>query len=97
MGTNDLESGGTRYKVDRVIPHPRYRRNLPSTSASYDIGVIKVQGPIIFNRNVKPIELYTKEVPSLTLLRLGKFQTLIFEIQDLAGRHCAVIARGTSQ
>lgn len=57
VGTNDLYSGGKRYKVKQVIPHERY--NEPSFAN--DIGVVRIDGKIEFNEKVQPIK-YSKRV-----------------------------------
>lgn len=53
VGTNDLKSGGTQYKVDSFIPHEKY--DMPQFAN--DIALIRVQDEIQFNDKVQPIEL----------------------------------------
>lgn len=58
VGTNDLTTGGTYYKVERYATHERY------FLIFNDIAVIRVQGKIEFTNRVQPIELLSDhEVP----------------------------------
>lgn len=52
VGTNDLQSGGTRYKPERFIVHESYNR--PNTYQN-DIALIKME-KMQFNENVQPIK-----------------------------------------
>lgn len=70
VGTNDLTSGGTYYKVERFITHEKFRKYLLAN----DIAVIRVQGKIEFNNRVQPIEPSPEEMAngaSLTLTGWG--------------------------
>lgn len=58
VGTNDLNSGGQRYKVQKVIQHERY--NQPSFAN--DIGLVRIDGRIKFNEKVQPIKYSNKFV-----------------------------------
>jgi len=66
VGSNDLRSGGTYYKVEKYITHEKY--NQPSFAN--DIAVIRVQGSITFNDKVQPIEYSSEEVPDGAVLQL---------------------------
>lgn len=68
MGTNDLESGGHFYGVERYIQHEKYAH--PPSEFSNDIAVIRVQGSIEFNDKVQPIELSPEQVAAGTVARL---------------------------
>lgn len=58
VGTNDLKSGGTRYKVEKTFAHEKYNR----PQFANDVAVIRVQGTIEFNDRVQPIELGNEEI-----------------------------------
>ena len=67
VGTNDLESNGTRYTPRKFIIHEEYNRPL----FSHDIGLILVD-KIEFNDRVQPIKYSSKFVESsATLLATG--------------------------
>lgn len=70
-GTNDLESGGTYYRVEKLIKHPKY--NNDAIINPNDIGLIKIDGKIAFNDNVQPIDLAVQNVPVGTPLLACKF------------------------
>lgn len=57
-GTNDLYSGGQRYKVKKLIQHERYNR----PSFANDIGVVRIDGKIEFNEKIQPIKFSKKFV-----------------------------------
>lgn len=59
VGTNDLESGGTRYKPRRFIENKKYGG---SEKPSYDIGLIHIGGTIEFDEKVQPINYTTNFV-----------------------------------
>lgn len=61
MGTNDQWSGGKLYNIKEFIGHDKF--NVSAPSKGYDVGLIKVEGPIEFNSKVQPIELSKKSVP----------------------------------
>lgn len=66
VGTNDLESGGARYSVEKLITHESY--NTPYYA--YDIAVIKVKNSIEFNDRVQPIELSEAEIQDKSVVQL---------------------------
>lgn len=59
VGTSKWNSGGTAYNVDKFIIHERYGDG----AFMFDIGIIRVQEPIIFTKYVKPIHYSAEEVP----------------------------------
>ena len=59
VGTSKWNSGGTSYRVLRFIRHEKYEEG----SYTYDIGLIRVKGPIQFTKYVKPIRYSATEVP----------------------------------
>lgn len=65
VGTNDLRSGGQRYKVKKLIQHEKYNR----PPFAYDIGLIRVDGRIEFNEKVQPIKYSNKFVEGGTHLQ----------------------------
>lgn len=64
VGTNDLKSGGTRYKVERFIGHEKYDK----PQFAFDIAIIRVKGEIEFNDKVQPIKYSDKFVEANTKL-----------------------------
>lgn len=58
VGTNNLQSGGKRYKPQKFIRHERHDQ----PAFANDIGLIHMQDPIQFNANVQPIKYSTKFV-----------------------------------
>lgn len=58
IGTNDLKSGGTYYKIKQYIAHERHNR----PRFAYDIAVIEVSKTIKFNEKVQPIEYSREEI-----------------------------------
>ncbi|XP_055303191.1 chymotrypsin-2-like [Sitodiplosis mosellana] len=62
VGSNEANTGGQVFNVEKAIPHPSYEKK------RNDIGLIRVQGNITFNDKVKTIQLETNEVPSGTEL-----------------------------
>lgn len=58
VGTNKWKSGGTHYKAEKLIPHENY--DIPKKS--FDIGLIRVQTPIVFTEKVQPIKISEKMV-----------------------------------
>lgn len=65
VGTNDLTSGGQRYKIKEMIRHEQY--NQPSFAN--DIGLIRIDGRIEFNEKVQPIKYSDKFVEGGTHLQ----------------------------
>lgn len=59
VGTNDLKSGGTYYKIKQYIAHENHDR----PRFAYDIAVIEVSKTIEFNKKVQPIEYSREEIP----------------------------------
>ena len=59
VGSIDVRSGGTFYKVEKYKIHDDYN-NPPY---SHDIGLIRVQGSISFNDKVQPINYSPDRVP----------------------------------
>lgn len=66
VGTNDLESGGVKYKIAQAIKHEKYGTN----GFSYDIGVLEVRKEIEFNEKVQPIKYSAEEVPAGAIAQL---------------------------
>lgn len=64
VGTNSLNSGGTRYNLKKILVHEQYNK----PALAYDISLIRVQGDIQFNAKVKSIELAKTQVPAGTEL-----------------------------
>lgn len=58
VGTNDLQNGGKRYNVRQFITHEHYN----NPKFAYDVGVIRVDGPIEFNQKVQPIKYSNRYV-----------------------------------
>ncbi|KAK4878655.1 hypothetical protein RN001_011161 [Aquatica leii] len=70
VGTNSLNSGGSRYTVSEIISHPNYNED----SNVNDIALIKISGKIVFGPNVKPVRLsldYPPTGSNLTLTGWG--------------------------
>lgn len=65
VGTNDLGSGGTRYKSQKFIVNERY--NQPSFAN--DIGLLRVNGKIELNEKVQPIKYSNEFVKGGTTLQ----------------------------
>lgn len=59
-----MESGGQRYKVDKVIQHEQYNK----PAFANDIGLVKIKGKIEFNEKVQPIKYSNKFVEGGTKL-----------------------------
>lgn len=66
VGTNDLESGGQRYNVEKIKIHENYDQS----NFANDIAVFKVRGVIKFNMKAKPIQYSATEVPAGTNAQL---------------------------
>lgn len=64
VGTNSLNSGGTRYNLEKILVHEQYNK----PALAYDISLIRVQRDIQFNAKVKSIELEKTQVPAGTEL-----------------------------
>lgn len=64
-----MNEGGTYYKIKRFSAHSQYNK----PSFAYDIALVKVQGKIQFNENVKPIRYTADEVPDKSTLQLSNF------------------------
>lgn len=58
VGTNDLNSGGTRYQAQQFITNEGYDQ----PSFANDIGLLRVDGSIEFNEKVQPIKYSNKFV-----------------------------------
>lgn len=63
VGTNQWNSGGKRYKIEKVIVHENYGNDDRILHAG-DIALIRLTKPIDFNQRVQPIKCATKEVPN---------------------------------
>lgn len=64
VGTNSLSTGGTRYRIKHFIIHENYDDKV----YAYDIGLLRINGPIEFNARVQPVTLSPAEVPSGSIL-----------------------------
>ncbi|XP_045488719.1 chymotrypsin-2-like [Pieris rapae] len=56
-GSNLLSEGGTRYKIDKILVHPKYT----SKPNKNDIALLKTAEKIKFTDKVKPIEIATED------------------------------------
>lgn len=75
VGTSKWTSGGTAYKVQRFIAHEEYSKK----NYAFDIGLIRVEGPIKFTKYVKPIRYSSEEVPEVRgLVFVCKIQNFLF-------------------
>jgi len=73
VGTNDLQNGGTYYKVEKYFSHEKYNR----PRFANDVAVIQVKGTIEFNDRVQPIEPSPDQVndgDELTLTGWGRLR-----------------------
>ncbi|XP_037032969.1 chymotrypsin-2-like isoform X2 [Bradysia coprophila] len=89
VGTNDLNRGGMRYEIEKLIPYEDTEEN-PN-----DIALVKVKVPIQFNENVLPIELDDKEVPDNAVVQLtgwGRMQARGTTPNKLQGVDLTVLA-----
>lgn len=66
MGTIDLNSGGTRYDVEKFIPHEEYDK----PPFANDIALIRIKGEIQFNDKVQPIQYSDKFINDDTYLQI---------------------------
>ncbi|XP_045489545.1 chymotrypsin-2-like [Pieris rapae] len=58
VGTNKLQSGGTRYKIKKMISHEKYAKK----DLRNDIALIQIDGKIAMTDNVKAIKLKKEAV-----------------------------------
>ncbi|XP_045490220.1 chymotrypsin-2-like [Pieris rapae] len=56
-GTNNKKSGGTRYKIDKIVNHEKYTHR-PNLN---DIALLRTKEKIKFTEKVKPIEIATEK------------------------------------
>ncbi|XP_070170378.1 chymotrypsin-1-like [Polyergus mexicanus] len=61
-GTTYLSSGGQAHGVSGMWYHERYNPNAPGRDAGFDIGLLQLSAPIVFNARQKPIRLPTSDV-----------------------------------
>lgn len=84
VGSNNWKSGGTVYKVHKLIPHENYNH----TNFSNDICLIRINGKIKFNPKVQPIKYSKKFIKAGTdLLTTGWGRMIgvsIYETQKCA-------------
>uniref|UniRef100_A0A182YLC0 trypsin n=1 Tax=Anopheles stephensi TaxID=30069 RepID=A0A182YLC0_ANOST len=67
VGTNDNEKGGTRYLVDRVLPHDLHQR-----SSNNDIALVRLATSLKFSKRVQQIKYSMATVPdNATLTATG--------------------------
>lgn len=76
MGTNKLNAGGERYRVQHAIPHEDYN----NPEFANDIAVIRLAMPIEFNEKVQPIHFSMIPVPVHTDLKVFGFGRLSVSI-----------------
>lgn len=57
-GSNTLNSGGTRYSIQRIIVHPQY----DSFNIRNDIALLRTSSPIEFTNLVQPVALESNDV-----------------------------------
>lgn len=79
-GSNYLDHDGDFYNVSQIIPHETFSSLLKTN----DIGILKVDRPIVFNLKVQPINLPVDDIgsgESLTLSGWGRlYVSNIFQI-----------------
>ncbi|XP_045520850.1 chymotrypsin-1-like, partial [Pieris brassicae] len=56
-GTNSITKGGTRYKIDRILIHPKYTLE----PIKNDIALLRTAEKITFTNKVKAIEVATED------------------------------------
>lgn len=66
VGTNDLDRGGVRYNIEKVINHEEFNDDY------HDIGLIRIKGTIRFTSRVQSIQLSNESVPPNTTLEMSK-------------------------
>lgn len=69
VGTNDLTEGGDRYQAEKLIKHSGF--DIPSLAN--DIGLIRVEETIEFNRFALPIEYSAEEIQPGSILQFSMF------------------------
>lgn len=67
VGSIDVRSGGTFYKVEMYKVHENYN-NPPF---AYDIGLVRVQGSISLNNKVQPIIYSPVKVPDGAVVQIS--------------------------
>lgn len=65
VGTNEWQSGGTRYNVSNITVHEQFELS----DYINDIALIHAQSPIEFNERVQPINFTSNVVQPNTLLQ----------------------------
>lgn len=94
VGTTKWRTGGDHYKPLKLIPHDLFGK----VESGYDIGLIKLEKPLVFNERVRDIKYSAKELPAnqkLTVSGWGRlsvrnFPCLSIEVFVLIF-HCHVV------
>uniref|UniRef100_A0A182PSE8 trypsin n=1 Tax=Anopheles epiroticus TaxID=199890 RepID=A0A182PSE8_9DIPT len=97
VGTNSYSKGGTKYLIDRAIPHQGYDGKF-----SNDIALLRLKTPLKFGKRVQKIELSTKIVPinaTVTIVGRGVIdnkrnspkRAQILDVQNIGVNHCQAI------
>ncbi|XP_033229482.1 chymotrypsin-2-like [Belonocnema kinseyi] len=63
VGTNNLSKGGSKYRGEKIIVHPKFSMNY----LTGDIALLKVKGEITFSSKVSPIGLPSEDVSKADL------------------------------
>ncbi|XP_017782137.1 PREDICTED: chymotrypsin-1-like [Nicrophorus vespilloides] len=58
VGSNQLNAGGEKYKVSKVI----YHENYDSSAIKNDVAVLKLEKPLTFSKTVQPIPLASSSI-----------------------------------
>lgn len=74
VGTNDLTEGGDRYQAEKLIKHSGF--DIPSLAN--DIGLIRVEETIEFNRLALPIEYSADEIQPGSILQFSVYYVWYF-------------------
>lgn len=80
VGTNDLKSGGTYYKVEKYIKHPKFNK----PNFANDIALMRVKGSITLTKKVQSIEFSSDDVPENSTLQLSKLYLLKLVIRSFS-------------
>uniref|UniRef100_A0A182J7V1 Uncharacterized protein n=1 Tax=Anopheles atroparvus TaxID=41427 RepID=A0A182J7V1_ANOAO len=70
VGTNNLQTGGTSYLIDRFIVHSRFHSK--QFGIPHNIALVRLTTPLVYNKFVDKIEISDKHVPdNATLSSVG--------------------------
>lgn len=73
VGTNEWQTGGSRYNVSNIIIHEQFELS----DYINDIALIHAQSPIEFNERVQPINFTSNAVQPNTLLQTTGFYSFV--------------------